>query len=95
MPRSMHLYNPSSLGISAQVVDRVTAQRARVLVAGLEPLVQTCPVEKVLASTATFIGHPLIAADNAVADGTLRLALEGTNDVPLKGREAVNDASTL
>lgn len=94
-PSNAYLHIPPPFRIRTQIVDGVSAERTRVLVAGLEPLVQTSPVEEVLAGPALLVGHLLIAADDAVADGTLGLTFHGANDVASESCQTVDDTPTL
>lgn len=70
--------------VRAQIIDGISAQRARILVATLEPLVQACSVEQVLARSAALVGHAFVRRDDAVANGALALSLERTDNVALK-----------
>lgn len=88
-------YPPPPPGISPEVIDGVPAQGARVLVAALEPLVEAGAVEEVLAGLAALVGHALVGADDAVADGALALALHGAHHVAAERHEAVDDAAAL
>jgi hypothetical protein len=77
---------PPSLRIRAQIINRISAQWASILVATLEPLVQTSTMEEVLAGAASLVRHCLVTANDAIANGALGLALESTANVALKGR---------
>lgn len=86
---------PSCSCVCTDVVNRVTTQGTRVLVAALEPLVQASAVEEVLASLAALVRHLLVAADDAVADGAFRLTLHGADDVATERCKTINNAPTL
>jgi hypothetical protein len=49
----------------------------------------------VLASRAALLRQLAVAADDAVADGALGLALEGARDVAAERRETVGDGAVL
>ena len=76
-------------------VERIPAQRARAGIAGLEPLEQTAGVEHVLARRAALLRQLAVAADDAVADGALGLALHGARDVAAERGQAVGDGAVL
>lgn len=88
---------PSRTPLSAgtKVVDRVSAQWTGVLGTGLEPLVQTHPVEQVLAGAASLVGHLVVCRYDGIADGALRLALQRSHHVAPEGSETVDDATVL
>ncbi len=86
---------PSHARVSPEVIDGVATQRARVLVAALEPLVQTGAVEEIAAGAAAFVGHALVRRDDGVANGALGLALERADHVAAEGDEPVDDAAVL
>ena len=52
-------------------------------------------MEHVLASRAALLRQLAVAADDAVADRALGLALEGARDVAAEGRHAVGDGAVL
>lgn len=91
----LHSHPPPRPRIGAEVVDGVPAQGAGVLVAALEPLVQAGAVEEVLAGLAALVGHALVGAYDAVADGALALALHRADHVAPERHQAVDDASAL
>ena len=52
-------------------------------------------MEHVLASRAALLRQLAVAADDAVADGALGLALHGTRDVAAERGQAVGDGAVL
>ena len=84
--------NPQPLLIE---VERIPAQRASASIARLEPLEQTAGVVHVLARRAALLRQLAVAADDAVADGALGLALERARDVAAERRHAVGDGAVL
>lgn len=83
------------LGVRAQIVNGVPAQRARVAAAVLKPLVQAHTVEGMIARPAAFVRQGLVLGDDEVADGTLLLVLEGERDVAPEGSQAVDEVAVL
>lgn len=75
---------PPLLRISTKIINRIPAQRARILVTALEPFIQTRAMEQILARRAPLIRHALIRRNHAVANCTLALALERAHNVALK-----------
>lgn len=67
------------------IVERVPTKRASTLVTARKPLEQAAAVKEVLASPTTLIRHLLVAGHDAVADGTLGLALQRAGDVAAEG----------
>ena len=97
-PNPIYLHTtttPPRPRISTQVVDWIPAQGTRVLVAALEPLVETGAVEQILAGLASLVRHLLVCADDAVANGTLGLALECADDVAPECGESIYNAPAL
>ena len=84
---------PPLLSIRSQVVNRIPAQRAGVLIAALEPLVQTRAMEQILARGTSLIRHALITRDDGVANRALALSLQRPYDVALEDLEAVDDVA--
>jgi hypothetical protein len=84
--------NPRPLLIE---IKRIPAQRACASIARLEPLEQTAGVVHVLARRAALLRQLAVAADDAVADGALGLALERARDVAAERRHAVGDGAVL
>ena len=76
-------------------VERIPAERARAGIARLEPLEQTAGVEHVLARRAALLRQLAVAADDAVADGALGLALHGARHVAAERGQAVGDGAVL
>lgn len=89
------LHLSSSLRVCAQVINGISAKRTCILVATLEPFIQACPVEQITACSTTLIWHGLVAADDAVTDGTFALALECADNVALEDCEPVDKTTTL
>jgi len=87
-----HTPYPQQLPIE---IERIPAQRTSASIARLEPLEQTAGVVHVLARRAALLRQLAVAADDAVADGALRLALESTHDVAAERRHAVGDGTVL
>jgi hypothetical protein len=94
-PNDMPIASQMILSNPLVEIERIPAERARAGIAGLEPLEQTAGVEHVLASRAALLRQLAVAADDAVADGALGLALEGARDVAAERREAVGDGAVL
>ena len=90
----MHLRSIKTLQPLVEV-ERISAKRASAGIAGLEPLEQTAGVEHVLAGRAALLRQLAVAADDAVADGALGLALERARDVAAERRHAVGDGAVL
>jgi hypothetical protein len=76
-------------------IERIPAQRASARIARLEPLEQTAGVVHVLARRAALLRQLAVAADDAVADRALGLALECAHDVAAERRDAVGDGAVL
>ena len=76
-------------------VKRIPAQRTSASIARLEPLEQTAGVVHVLARRAALLRQLAVAADDAVADCALGLALERARDVAAERRDAVADGAVL
>ena len=76
-------------------IERIPAQRTRASIARLEPLEQTAGVVHVLARRAALLRQLAVAADDAVADSALGLALESAHDVAAERRHAVGDGTVL
>lgn len=77
------------------VVESIPTQRATTAITRLEPPEQTTAVKQILARAATLVRQLLVAADDGVADGALRLALHRALDVAAPGGEAVDDRAIL
>ena len=88
-------WRPPPTRIGPEVVDWIPAERAGVLAAGLEPLVQAGAVEEVPACPTAPVRHFLVRGDDGVADCTLGLPFEGANHVSPKREETVDDAAVL
>ena len=76
---------------SPSKVDRCSTQRTRVVVAGLEPLIQTKAMEEVLACGARLLGNALVRGDDAVANGTFAVAPDGSREIASEGLHTIND----
>lgn len=86
---------PPPLRIRPQIVNRIATQRARVPSAVLEPLVQTHPMEEVVARATLLVGQCLVLRNDGVANRTLLLALERERDAAPEGDETVDEAAVL
>ena len=76
-------------------IKRIPAKRTSASIARLEPLEQTASMVHMLASRTALLRQLLVAADNAVANRTLGLALESARDVAAERRDAVGDGTVL
>ena len=76
-------------------IEWVPAQGTSTCIARLEPLEQTAGVVHVLARRAALLRQLAVAADNAVADRALGLALERARDVAAERGDAVGDGAVL
>ena len=95
IPIPPHNHIPSNPHPLLIEVERIPAQRASARIARLEPLEQTAGVVHVLARWAALLRQLAVAADDAVADGALGLALERARDVAAERRHAVGDGAVL
>ena len=83
-----------SLGcVRAQIINGISTQRTRILVAALKPLIQTRSMEQILARRTPLIRHALVCRDDAVANSTLTLTLQGADNVALEDLESVDDVA--
>ncbi len=85
--RSFHI--PDAVQ-SSRIIEWVPTKRTAAGIAGLEPLVQTERMERILARAAALVGQLPVGADDGVADSAFGLALERAGHVAPEGDEAVN-----
>ncbi len=71
----------------------IPTQRTTTRITAPEPAIQTGGVEAILAGGALLVRRLHVAPDDAVADGTLGLALERALDVLLEGQQAVDEGA--